>query len=115
MTKSQRATRRFAGDGAVVSTMAALYSKGDPAATVAAPHDPPPMPPRLRKLVALVLLVPGLAAYCLGAIVLADRVPSHWFLKLAYFVAAGLAWALPARALMRWAEKPGVEKVETQR
>lgn len=63
------------------------------------------MPPRLKKLIALAVLIPGLAGYSLGAVILADRVPDHWAADLAYFLTAGLAWALPARLLMRWAER----------
>lgn len=64
------------------------------------------MSPRLRKLVATALLLPGLVAYALGAMVLADHVPAHWLAKLVYFIVAGIAWAFPARALLRWAEGP---------
>ena len=63
------------------------------------------MPPRLRKLIALAVLAPGLLAWCLGAIVLADRVPDVWYAKLVYFIVAGIGWAFPARVLIRWAEQ----------
>jgi hypothetical protein len=36
---------------------------------------------------------------------IADRVPDFWFLKLLYFIVAGVAWAIPAHYLMRWMEK----------
>lgn len=63
------------------------------------------MPPRTRKLVATLVLLPALGAYVAGAIVLADLLPSHWLIDLAYFVVAGVGWAFPARLLLRWAEK----------
>lgn len=62
------------------------------------------MPPRSRKLVALALLLPGLLAYVLAAIVVADALPQHWLVRLLYFIIAGIAWAAPARALIAWAE-----------
>lgn len=61
------------------------------------------MSPRLKKLIALVVLVPGLAAYVLGAMIVADGVPDVWFAQLAYFIVAGVAWAVPTGYLMIWA------------
>lgn len=61
-----------------------------------------PMPPRFKKLLGLFILLPGIAAYLAAAIILADRVPDIWLAKLVYFLVAGLAWAFPARYLMRW-------------
>ena len=60
------------------------------------------MSPRFKKLLGLFVLLPGMAAYLMAAMVLADRVPDHWLLRLIYFLVAGLAWAFPARWLMRW-------------
>lgn len=60
------------------------------------------MSPRIRKFVGMLVLLPGLGAYLLGAMVLADRVPEFWLVKLAYFIVAGVAWALPVRGLMKW-------------
>lgn len=68
------------------------------------------MPPRLRKLVATAFLVPALIAYALGAMVLADRVPGHWLVQLLYFIVAGVSWAFPTMALLRWAEGGGARK-----
>lgn len=62
------------------------------------------MPPRLRKLISLTVLLPGLLAYALGAMLLADFVPKFWLFKLCYFVIAGVGWAAPALLLLRWAE-----------
>lgn len=70
-----------------------------------------PMPPRRRKLIALGLLLPGLLAYVLGAIVLADFLPPHWLVDLVYFIVAGIGWAFPAMALLSWAEGPRKSKV----
>lgn len=60
------------------------------------------MTPRLKKLIGLFILLPGLLAYVLGAIVLADRVPAHWLAQLLYFAVAGVAWAFPFKFLMAW-------------
>ena len=63
------------------------------------------MPPRVKKLVGLFILLPGIGAYLLAAMLIADRLPDFWFLKLLYFIVAGVAWAIPAHYLMRWMEK----------
>lgn len=69
------------------------------------------MTPRLKKLLGLFILLPGIAVYIAGAITLADFVPDFWLLKLIYFVCAGIAWAPPAHLLMRWMEAaPSDEK-----
>lgn len=60
------------------------------------------MTPRIKKLVGLFILLPGIAVYLTAAMILADRVPDIWLLKLVYFLVAGLVWAFPARYLMRW-------------
>ena len=60
------------------------------------------MSPRVALAVPAGLL--GLLAYLAAAVALADLVIGlHWTLQAAYFVAAGIAWAFPARALMLWA------------
>lgn len=69
------------------------------------------MSPRLKKLLGLFLLLPALLVYFGAVVTLADMLPSHWLVKLIYFVIAGLLWALPMIPFMRWmertAEKPG--------
>jgi hypothetical protein len=62
------------------------------------------MTPRQRKLVGLAALVPGLAVYLAAAGALGEQVPNRWYLKLPYYLAAGIAWAFPAMALLRWAD-----------
>ncbi len=61
------------------------------------------MPPRVKKLIALLVLLPGLLAYLFAAAALGERVPDHQALKVLYYIAAGLAWALPVRYLIMWA------------
>lgn len=60
------------------------------------------MAPRLKKLIGLGALLPGLAIYLVAAAAIGERVPDHALVKLLYYAAAGLAWVLPVRRLMRW-------------
>ncbi|MEE2691902.1 MAG: DUF2842 domain-containing protein [Pseudomonadota bacterium] len=63
------------------------------------------MPPRLKKLIGLFILLPGLLAYIFAAIVVADYVPDFWLIELAYFIVAGVLWALPMKYLVDWMNK----------
>ncbi len=63
---------------------------------------------RTRKLIGTVVLFLFLLAYAWTAVVIgAGRITlaPHW-LQLAYFVAAGLLWVLPAGLLIRWMQRP---------
>ena len=63
---------------------------------------------RTRKLIGTVVLFLFLLVYAWTAVVIgAGRVTlaPHW-LQLAYFVAAGLLWVLPAGLLIRWMQRP---------
>lgn len=60
------------------------------------------MPPRIKKLVGLFVLLPGLAAYFFAAAALGERVPSIWLFQVGYYLVAGVAWAFPARYLIQW-------------
>lgn len=60
------------------------------------------MSPRIKKLIGTAVMLPGLVAYVLGAIALADVVPKHWLAQLLYFAVAGIGWALPAIPLIKW-------------
>lgn len=60
------------------------------------------MSPRLKKFLGLFMLLPALGGYFAAVIVVADRLPDLWLVKLLYFVVAGMAWAFPAQRLMRW-------------
>lgn len=63
------------------------------------------MSPRLKKLFGLLLLLPALLIYFGAVVTLADKLPSHWFVKMIYFLVAGLLWALPMIPFMRWMER----------
>jgi peptidoglycan/LPS O-acetylase OafA/YrhL len=66
------------------------------------------MPDRLRKLLGSVALVIFVCVYALMAMtVAAAKLPgTSGLTQLAYFVVAGLAWVLPAGALIAWMVKP---------
>ncbi len=66
------------------------------------------MSPRLKKLVALIVLLPFLAAYMFAAAALGERVPNVQILKVPYYIVAGIAWALPVRYLIMWANRENV-------
>jgi hypothetical protein len=59
-----------------------------------------------RVALALAIGVLGFGIYIGAAAVLAERVLGlHWALQAAYFILAGTAWVIPARALMYWAAR----------
>ena len=53
-------------------------------------------------------MLPYLAVYVTAAVIVADFLPDHWLVNLAYFAIAGTAWAFPLKRLMTWmaAEPP---------
>ncbi len=74
------------------------------------------MSPRVKKLVGLIVLLPGLLLYFGAVVTLAERVPSFWLAKLIYFVVTGLVWAVPVIPFIRWMEKePGINKLGTKK
>jgi hypothetical protein len=63
---------------------------------------------RTRKLIGTVVLLAFLALYAWAAAAIgAGRITlaPHWA-QLAYFVAAGLVWVVPAALLIRWMQRP---------
>ncbi|WP_425408952.1 DUF2842 domain-containing protein [Hyphococcus sp.] len=60
------------------------------------------MRPRSKKLIGFALFLPALILYFFAAAALGERVPDNQFLKAAYFLVAGVAWAFPAKFLMQW-------------
>jgi len=72
------------------------------------------MPPRLKKLIGFLLFLPFLMLYFFAAAALGERVPDIQLLKAAYFLAAGIAWALPAKYLMAWMDAEPVRKDRTR-
>lgn len=62
------------------------------------------MSPRARKLASLLILGPYLALYLGAAAYLGAHVPPHWYFQAPYFALAGVLWAFPAMALLKWAD-----------
>ena len=60
------------------------------------------MSPRMKKLIGLGALLPGLALYLFAAAVVGERVPDHAVLRLLYYIVAGIAWVPPVGLLLRW-------------
>ncbi len=63
--------------------------------------------PRWRALVGMLGLVAGLAVYAMLVIQIGHRI-TGWSVvwQTLFYVAAGLAWLLPARALLGWMARP---------
>ena len=66
------------------------------------------MSPRIKKLIALLVLLPCLALYFFAAAALGERVPNAQILKVPYYILAGIAWAFPVRYLIMWANRENV-------
>jgi hypothetical protein len=66
------------------------------------------MPVRVKKLIGTILLVVFVCVYALTAMtVAAAKLPgTSGLVQLAYYVVAGLAWVIPAGALIAWMQKP---------
>jgi peptidoglycan/LPS O-acetylase OafA/YrhL len=66
------------------------------------------MPQRLRKLVGTVVLIAFVVLYALTAMTIAAaKLPdAPGWVRFAYFATAGLAWVIPAGALIFWMQKP---------
>ncbi len=67
------------------------------------------MKPRVKKLIGLIVLLPGLLIYFGAVVTLADRLPDFWLARLIYFMVTGLAWALPVIPLLSWMSKDSAE------
>lgn len=63
---------------------------------------------RMRKLVGTIALLALLALYLPLAMVVGANhfAHAHTVLQIAYFLAAGLLWVLPAGLLVRWMSRP---------
>ncbi len=67
------------------------------------------MPERLKKLIGSIVLVVFVCVYALTAMtVAAARLPgTSGLTQLVFYMVAGLAWIIPAAALIAWMQKPG--------
>lgn len=68
------------------------------------------MTPRIRKLVGTVAIVLFLGLYAAAAIVVADHLPRHPAVSLAYFLIVGVAWGLPLFPLLSWMNRAAEPK-----
>jgi hypothetical protein len=66
------------------------------------------MPARTRKLIGTIVLLVFLALYAwVAGVIGAGRIMlAPAWAQLAYFLAAGLAWVVPAGLLIRWMQRP---------
>ncbi|MEG2313736.1 DUF2842 domain-containing protein [Brevundimonas sp.] len=64
------------------------------------------MSPRLRKLVATVLVLAFLTFWVWGAVTLSEFLPDIFWVDAIYYIIAGIGWGIPLIPLLRWAEKP---------
>ncbi|MEQ1931947.1 MAG: DUF2842 domain-containing protein [Parvularculaceae bacterium] len=71
------------------------------------------MSARLRKLIGVAVLLPALGAYLFGAGLLGALIPPRWYLQAPFYVIAGVLWAFPAIAFVRWMER-GAPRNDTQ-
>lgn len=67
------------------------------------------MPERLKKLIGSIVLVIFVCVYALTAMtVAAAKLPgTSGLTQLVFYMVAGLAWVIPAAALISWMQKPG--------
>jgi hypothetical protein len=82
------------------------------------PHEPATsqiMPTRTRKLIGTIALLILLAIYVPAAVSIGARhfVDASGWVQLAYFLAAGLLWVLPAALLVRWMQRPSRQEALT--
>jgi hypothetical protein len=70
------------------------------------------MPQRLKKLIGSIVLVVFVCVYALTVMtVAAAKLPGTSRLtQLAFYVVGGLAWVIPAGALIAWMQKPSRRK-----
>ncbi|MCA1297198.1 DUF2842 domain-containing protein [Stappia indica] len=66
------------------------------------------MPSRLRKFIGMVILVTFVIVYAFIAMVIGDMTlqNAHTAVQMLYFAIAGIAWTIPAGALIWWMERP---------
>jgi len=64
-----------------------------------------PARPSWRKPAGILLILLLIAVWAVAVVTVAEALPTlAWPLKALFFVAAGLAWILPLKPLLRWME-----------
>lgn len=68
------------------------------------------LPMRLRKLIGMIVLIVWMTIYTLIAAALLSLIPpiSFW-LQLACYILAGVAWVIPVKYLLNWMQAPDAE------
>lgn len=68
--------------------------------------------PSLRKFIGMVVLVVFVVVYALTAMVIGDMTlqQSSNLARFVYFAIAGLAWVIPAGAIIWWMERGGKQR-----
>ncbi len=65
------------------------------------------IPMRWRKLIGLVVLLVFMFLYAMFVMTFAVyKLPENGVLEFAYFLAAGILWAIPAGFLIKWMQIP---------
>ena len=68
----------------------------------------PLLPIRIRKLIGLVLMLLLIIFYALiiMRIAVSDWAPSNGFTEFMFYLITGLAWTIPAGAIIWWMQRP---------
>ena len=60
------------------------------------------MHPRQKKLIAVLAFGPAMLLYIGAVLLVADRLPEHWAVYLAFYLVAGTLWAFPLKPVFAW-------------
>lgn len=68
----------------------------------------PWLPMRLRKLIGLVLMLVLIVFYALivMTVAVATSVPDNRIVEFFYYLVTGIAWVVPAAAIIYWMQRP---------
>ena len=68
------------------------------------------IPMRWRKLIGLIVLLVFIFYWAMLVMTVAVyKLPDNGFIEFAYFLAAGILWALPAGYIIKWMQLPDAE------
>jgi hypothetical protein len=62
---------------------------------------------RIRKFIGGIAVVAFVIAYAVGVVMLSERLPDLWWVKIIFYAAAGISWGLPILPLLRWMNGDG--------
>jgi peptidoglycan/LPS O-acetylase OafA/YrhL len=76
------------------------------------PFRKPWLPMRLRKLIGLVAMLALIIFYALLVMTVAvtTSVPDNKAIEFTYYLITGIAWVLPAGAIIYWMQRPDEEE-----